>query len=539
MESNCPESISDPSCLREELLRGRHELQILFDISSAIHSSPRLEDVLQQSLMSILRTLNFKMGVIYLAQETDEGTLFRTAAQHGFASSLGDAIQLLSLTPQQVERLCFRQQVKRFTSDKIIFAPLRERMKVEQIAEIICISLFTHTGLQGLLYVTNHGPLRIGPERGEFLASVGRQIGVAIENARLFDSIQRAKSELEISFDAIQHSIFIIDSRRRIFRTNRTGTEVYGNKGDLPGKRFESVVYGPEGRREDCPVEECFRTGGPVQREGAHPRWGGYYSFHAFPVTTLAGRVERVVYYEKDATENKRLEQRLQQSDRLKALGTLAAGIAHEIRNPLATINFNAQMLNRDLKLSPVQEQMFSDLLGEVKKIDAIVQQVLHFARPKEPQFLANRLEDVVTYCYDLSKVHLRKANIEVSMELAENLPAITMDFNQISQVVMNLLINAIEAMPDGGKLRIGIDRSDEPSALILRVGDTGSGILEEDKSRIFDPFFTRKPDGTGLGLSISRQILENHGAYMELESVAGQGTTIRVVFPLGISESP
>jgi signal transduction histidine kinase len=302
---------------------------------------------------------------------------------------------------------------------------------------------------------------------------------------------------------------------------------------ELLGKPFEPIIHGPEGVWPECPIEECFLTGKPVQREGAHPRWGGYFSFHAFPVHNLAGQVERVVYYEKDATEEKRLEQRLHQSERLKALGTLAAGIAHEIRNPLATINFNAQMLNRELELGPLQRQMFSDLLGEVKKIDGIVQQVLHFARPREPQFLANRLDEVVTYCFDLSKVYLRKANIEVSMDLAEDLPAITMDFNQISQVVMNLLINAIEAMPEGGRLSVGIERSETPPALILWVRDTGVGILEEDKNRIFDPFFTRKPEGTGLGLSISRQILERHGAYIEVESLSGKGTVIRVIFPL------
>jgi nitrogen-specific signal transduction histidine kinase len=532
MDLHVDDSMSDTAYLQEELVRRNHELQMLFDISSAIHSSPRLEDVLKQSLMVILKTFNFKMGVIYLAKDsTDDYWLFKLAVAEGFSSMLADSIVELRLSARQVERLSSSHPVRWFTPDDIVFPPLRKRMNEEQIRQIICISLFTQKGVLGVLYMTNDGPLQVGEERREFLTTIGQQIGGAIENAKLFDSIQRAKGELEISFDAIQHSIFIIDSKWRIFRINRTSMEIYGKAEDLVGKMYAKVLYESSRPPEDCPILECFKTGKRVQHEGPHPRWGGFYQFFAFPVYNLAGEQERVVYYEKDATDARKMEQRLQQSDRLKALGALAAGIAHEIRNPLATINFNTQILNRELALTPLQQQMFSDMVGEIKKIDRIVQQVLHFARPKEPQALPTQLNDIVQYCCDLSRVHLRKANIEVVLELANNLPLITMDFGQISQVVMNLVLNAIEAMPNGGRLIIKTKYPPDSSAVLLEVADTGKGILEEDKDRVFDPFFTRKSDGTGLGLSISRQILEKHGAYIELDSAPGLGAIFRVVF--------
>jgi len=137
-----------------------------------------------------------------------------------------------------------------------------------------------------------------------------------------------------------------------------------------------------------------------------------------------------------------------------------------------------------------------------------------------------------VRYCYDLSNVYLRKAHVEISLDLAEGLPPLVVDYGQISQVIMNLVINAIEAMTHGGKLRVSTARRGDPPALLLEVRDTGPGILEEDRDRIFDPFFTRKPEGTGLGLSISRQILEKHGAEIEMESTPGEGTLFRVIFP-------
>jgi signal transduction histidine kinase len=181
---------------------------------------------------------------------------------------------------------------------------------------------------------------------------------------------------------------------------------------------------------------------------------------------------------------------------------------------------------------------MFHDVFEQIRKMDRIIQQVLHFAKPREPQFMPHSLNEVVRHCLDMSKMYLIKAHAEVSVDLQPDLPPTVMDFNQICQVLMNLIINSIEAMPGGGKLRISTSLHQEQGQ-IFEIHDWGGGILEEDKGRIFDPFFTRKPEGTGMGLSISRQIIEKHGALMELDSVPGEGTTFRLVFPVGTNQLP
>ncbi len=519
---------------REKCRRQDKELQILFDISSALHGSTHLQDVLQKALMAILTHLNFKMGAIYLLKEvqTDQ-MLLELAAHHGFTEGLVECIRFLLAPHQSMGKYYLDDPVKWLPPSKLFFTKLQDRLKDEGIQEIIRIALVTPKKFLGLLYVTNHGPLQLRQDRRELLKTIGQQLGVSIENAQLFESVERAKSELEISFDAIQHSIFLVDTRMRIYRVNRTSEMVYGKAADMIGKKYTNILYGLEQPHSECVIQSCLKEARPLRREGPHPRWGGYYHFYAFPVLNPTGTLERVVYYEKDATEAKKLEQRLQQSDRLQALGTLAAGIAHEIRNPLATINFNAQMLQRELSLDTGQQQMFQDMVHEIRQIDRIVQQVLQFARPREPQFLPNQLNEVVRYCHDLARVNLRKANVEVMLDLAQDTPPLVMDFNQISQVVMNLILNAVEAMADGGRLTIKTECRKDPSTVVLELSDTGPGILEEDKNRIFDPFFTRKPEGTGLRLSISRQNLEKHGAYIEVDSVLGKGTTFRVSFPL------
>lgn len=523
----------DSLSLKEKCESQHHELQILFDITSALHCSPHLKDVLQQALMAILQTLRFRMGAIYLVRSPlDDDCVLDLAAHHGFSSTLIHLIQSFSVKWSIMEKTLVDRQVRWLSPEDIAFLKLRDRLEKVGTREIIAIPLMTQKRVLGFLYVSNDGPVQLRPDRNAFLTTIGHQIGVAIENAQLFDTVERAKSELEISFDAIQHSIFVIDAHHRIHRVNRTCEVVYGSGEALVGRRYSQVLYDRENPPPGCPISRCISEARPVQEEGPHIRWGGYYHFFAFPVISLSGVLERVVYYEKDATESKKMEQRLQQTERLKALGTLAAGIAHEIRNPLATINFNTQMLQREMRLDSTQKQMFEDMLQEIKKIDGIVQQVLHFAKPREPQFGPNSLNDVVGYCLDLARVSLRKARVDVELRLEESLPSLVMDFNQISQVVMNLIINAIESMPDGGRMSVATRMQGDPASLVVEVSDTGSGILAEDRERVFDPFFTRKPEGTGLGLSISRQIMDKHGAYIELDVVPGEGSTFRLVFP-------
>ena len=312
----------------------------------------------------------------------------------------------------------------------------------------------------------------------------------------LFDSVERAKCELEISFDAIQDAIFLVDKRMRISpgeSHQRDGLRAGAGWAKIPPGNLRDRATPYRVSHLDMFVGCSADSQGILMCAGEATTTITHFLSLTWPETSNGWSIMRRTPPKPGNSNNA-----FNSPSGSRRWATLAAGIAHEIRNPLATISFNTQMLKAGVELNPAQQEMFEDVFQQIRKVDGIIQQVLHFARPHDPQFVPHSLEEVVRHCLDMSKMYLIKAQVEVLTDLRKDLPPIVMDFNQICQVVMNLIINSIEAMPGGGKLKISTSSHEESQGQVLEIHDTGSGILAEDKGRIFDPFFTRKPEGRG-----------------------------------------
>jgi two-component system sensor histidine kinase HydH len=264
----------------------------------------------------------------------------------------------------------------------------------------------------------------------------------------------------------------------------------------------------------------------------------------------------------RDLTQTQRLQRELRLRERLASVGELAAGVAHEIRNPLAGISSSAQVLLTRFEPRDDRQKFCRVIIDQVDRLDRIVTSLLKFARPPEPKLRQARLEDVVTKILDLEGERLLESRIAVETKFAARMPALWIDPGLIEQVVLNLVVNAAQAMPSGGSLTVELgtatrkDRPAERSAgrreedriengragtytvparriARLRIIDTGVGIPREVVPRLFDPFFTTKAAGTGLGLSISQSILQEHGGTISIASKEGRGTTVVVELPL------
>ena len=242
---------------------------------------------------------------------------------------------------------------------------------------------------------------------------------------------------------------------------------------------------------------------------------------------------------EAQAETNRRLEQAradMRRSERLAALGQLSAGLAHEIRNPLGVIKGSAEMLSQRIaKTDPLVSELAGYISSEVNRLNALVNRFLDFARPLQPEFSIEKLPSLLDQSLKVAQERWPDSNVDVEKHYASDLPALSLDAGLCEQVFTNLFFNAYESMPDGGKLKITASRanSDGQEAVAIEIEDTGSGIPREIQDQIFNPFFTTKKGGVGLGLSIVSKIIDNHNGEIQVQSVAGKGTSFRILFPV------
>jgi signal transduction histidine kinase len=249
-----------------------------------------------------------------------------------------------------------------------------------------------------------------------------------------------------------------------------------------------------------------------------------------------AGALLRTRAFVRDLSETKRLERELVRWERLAAVGSMAAKVAHEIRNPLSAISLNAELLADEVSLLPdgsrtEGERLLTTILGEVDRLNAIIEEYLAFARLPRLQFQEVSLQECFYRLEQLLGQEMNHRGIRLSIARDESLPAVQGDVRQIEQVLLNLLRNSEDAMPDGGEIRVETKRI--PGAVEVSITDDGLGIPEKSLPLIFDPFFTTKDTGTGLGLAYVQQVMHEHGGRIECESRVGEGTVFRITFPV------
>jgi signal transduction histidine kinase len=243
-----------------------------------------------------------------------------------------------------------------------------------------------------------------------------------------------------------------------------------------------------------------------------------------------------VILVFQEAAALERLENQLRHLNKLQSLDQFAAGIVHEIRNPLAGISTTAQCMLENIGPSERFREEVQDILADVVSIEGIVSKVLDFAHPSKSQVHEGPIEDVVEEVLRFSKMLLRRQGIRLLISLDKSPANVSVDASQMKQVFFNIVRNACEAMSEGGELRVTTSRLRAGSGkghVRVEVEDTGRGIAEEHLERIFDPFFSVRRGGTGLGLAISRKIVESYGGRIEAKSQLGKGTTFGVVLPM------
>jgi len=231
----------------------------------------------------------------------------------------------------------------------------------------------------------------------------------------------------------------------------------------------------------------------------------------------------------RDLTVIRELEQKVIVSEKFAALGRLSAGVAHEIRNPLNSIRGFIQYFQKKLPLDE-EDYRYTDLmLNEVDRLNRVISKLLAYSKPREPRLSIRSVDEIIDHCIRVVEREAAEAGVDLEKKLdGDSIALVLMDTDQMTQVFLNILLNAIEATPRGGKVFVGY-KTDEHGRVMIQIEDTGEGIPRENLDKLFDPFFTTKKKGTGLGLAIVKSIIEGHDGEIEVESDSGKGTCFTV----------
>ena len=358
--------------------------------------------------------------------------------------------------------------------------------------------------------------------------------------------LAQEKGFLETVFNAIQEGIIVTDSSGRITYLNDAACELFGLDGEGSiGKQLDERVRGLD-------WNALAHSGGPVTRdlEIFYPR-NRFINFYIVPLVIESrvdrnenaaaddrGYSEQVGYaiIMRDITESRRTAEKTIESERLNALTLLAAGVAHELGNPLNSLNIHLQLMERQARKLKGKDrdelqQSIEICRGEINRLDSIVTQFLRAIRPSRPQVQPENINATVEEAVRFFSAEIEARDIVVETELRSDLPLLRLDRNQMKQAFYNVIKNSFEAMRRRGILRIQTDM-DESHVRVSFI-DTGGGMSAETLSHVFEPYYTTKGSGTGLGLLIVRRIVREHGGELAIESTEGKGLTLTIRLPL------
>lgn len=344
--------------------------------------------------------------------------------------------------------------------------------------------------------------------------------------------LRRVEAFRDILISSLPVGLIATDNQGQIILFNRFSQE-------MTGLSEETVLGGTPAILTGFPeLQEIFDFHGE-QREVPEQRevqlLSGTGVSHTVQLSRLAiidkdDRYVGTLLMMQDLSQLKRLEKDLRKSERLAALGKMAAGVAHELRNPLSSIKGLALLLQSKFGGGGKDRETATILVQEVERLNRSISELLNYARPQRLQKEDVDLKGLLEKAGSLIRIDAEATGVEVSVDLPAELPLIQADEDKLKQVFLNLFLNAIQAMADGGELTISAAR--DGSKIRVQVTDTGCGISPEDLPRVFDPYFTTKPDGTGLGMAMSSKIIEEHGGQITLDSKEGQGTSVIVEIP-------
>ncbi|MBW4670198.1 MAG: response regulator [Cyanomargarita calcarea GSE-NOS-MK-12-04C] len=544
-----------------KLIQAERE-RLVVQIAQRIRQSLNLGEILSTTVSEVQQFLHTERTFIYRFLEDWSGFVAVESVASGWLPMLGTKITDSFF----VETAC-RELYKEGRTQAVedIYTAGFSQCHIDFLARLqvranLVIPIVQGEQLWGLL-VANHcsEPRQWQPLEIDLLSSLATQVAIAIQQSILFEQIQtelieRQKSEHKIReqaalLDVATDAIIVQTLDNQIQFWNKSAEWLYGWKAaEAVGKNAHQLLFNetsPQLQRATQFVLEHGSWQGEltqVQKDGKEIIVSSRWTL----VLDLEEQPQSILIVNTDITEKKQLEQQFLRAQRLESIGTLAGGIAHDLNNVLTPIIMSPQLLQQAQLSTEKQQRLLTTIEKSAKRGAGLVKQVLSFARGMEGKRMILQVRDLL---FEIQHIALETfpKSIEVYVDVSPDLWLVSGDSTQLHQVLMNLIVNARDAMPNGGTLKLSAENlfiDDNYAGMnleasvgpysVITISDTGNGMTSEILSRIFEPFFTTKEQGkgTGLGLSTAIGIIKSHGGFVTVESVVGQGTQFQVYLP-------
>lgn len=354
----------------------------------------------------------------------------------------------------------------------------------------------------------------------------------------LEEKIMGSRQELLSIFDGFDDPIVIVDSNFKIRRINDTMLKICAATSyqEVIGKTCYERLHNLQHICPECTVNDTFATGLKTTRIGlleTRPDAENYgYRINCYPLRDQSGNVTGVAEFYRDLSESIQTKEELIESERGRITELLAAGIAHEVRNPLAIIQANAQFcLDTPDKNEAFQESIES-ILSSAKEANRVIQGLLDFAKPQEIHFERQSLQPILEEGLSLVRARVQQQHVKLKVSVPRRLKLLLLDRKRLIQAILNYLFNALDAMPEGGVLRVSARCCHQEQMVEIMIQDTGKGVPEELIPKLFQPFYTTKKGGVGLGFSVAEGIIRSHGGKVLFKSLEGKGSCVQLQLP-------
>jgi len=559
------------------------EINALLEISKAIASGHYLEDVLRLIVTVTARAMDSKICSLWILDEKDQKLKIK-ATQSISEEYLKE--RSLAMGEGVVGYVALHN--KPMAIPDVLREPLykeKELAKKEGLVSMLSVPMCIKDRVIGVINCYTSYPRSFSKTEEGMLATIANQAAVCIENSGLMETLD-VNEILRLVLEGVTKNIgfdrarlYLVNEKRNILECKMAvGVDEEMARGMvLPLDPGQSVVARSVAEKKHFIIPDAMQDQrvnpslknkfnlhslvviplltkgkvlGAIAADHASPKkkvtkealesvmalsqQAGLAIQNAFMVQELRNFSKQMEEKMKETTSDlRKAEAQLIRSEKLAALGQLAAGIAHEIRNPLTSINILIHSLKEKLRTDHAHQEDLKVIEEEIHRINEIVDQFLRFAKPAPPLFGKTEVLSVFEETLSLLRPQLERQRIILWKEF-NPLPPITIDKEQIKQVILNLLLNAIQAMPLGGELKLGGQVSGDGRWIQLSVKDSGIGIPPEDMDKLFDPFFSTKEEGIGLGLSIAHRIMDQHCGKIEVESNPEKGTLFTLWIPIG-----